>query len=208
MISTTPHGVLWRLLDFPRRSLVGAALGRLQSLRSDHHPSVSGGAKPRINGEQRASEATRCRAGHQEVASRQAASRLLPRQISSCVDAAGVWLVISSRCGRVMGEGKIRGLRALAGVAMRGLRGLFGVWGASGRGRLRRGAGAGGGSAHRERSWTQRLARGCVLAVILRKSRTRRTFRLSRRRVSATGSPRALMSWMAKRRRRVVLCGP
>ena len=38
---------------------------------------VSGGVKPRINGEQRASEATRCRAGHQEVASRQAASRLL-----------------------------------------------------------------------------------------------------------------------------------
>ena len=89
---------------------------------------------------------------------------------------AGVWLVISSRCGRGMGEGKIRGLRALAEVAMRGLRGLFGVWGASGRGRLRRGAGTGGGAAHRERSWTQRLARGCVLAVILRKSRTRRTF--------------------------------
>ena len=40
-------------------------------------PVVSGGAKPRINGAQRASEATRCRAGHQEVASRQAASRLL-----------------------------------------------------------------------------------------------------------------------------------
>ena len=38
---------------------------------------VSGGVKPRINGEQRVSEATRCRAGHQEVASRQAASRLL-----------------------------------------------------------------------------------------------------------------------------------
>ena len=38
---------------------------------------VSGGVKTRINGEQRASEATRCRAGHQEGASRQAASRLL-----------------------------------------------------------------------------------------------------------------------------------
>ena len=38
---------------------------------------VSGGVKPRISGEQRASEATRCRAEHQEVASRQAASRLL-----------------------------------------------------------------------------------------------------------------------------------
>ena len=38
---------------------------------------VNGGVDPRINGEQRVSEATRCRAGHQEVASRQAASRLL-----------------------------------------------------------------------------------------------------------------------------------
>ena len=40
-------------------------------------PAVNGGVDPRINGEQRVSEATRCRAGHQEVASRQAASRLL-----------------------------------------------------------------------------------------------------------------------------------
>ena len=38
---------------------------------------VNGGVNPRISGEQRASETTRCRAGHQEVASRQAASRLL-----------------------------------------------------------------------------------------------------------------------------------
>ena len=38
---------------------------------------VNGGPDPRISGEQRASETTRCRAGHQEVASRQAASRLL-----------------------------------------------------------------------------------------------------------------------------------
>ena len=38
---------------------------------------VSGGVDPRISGEQLASETTRCRAGHQEVASRQAASRLL-----------------------------------------------------------------------------------------------------------------------------------
>ena len=54
----------------------------------------------------------------------------------------------------------------------------------------------------------QRLGSGCVLAVILRKSKTQRTFLLSFRRVWATSSPRALMRPMAKRRRRVVFSGP
>ena len=48
--------------------------GTIKALRL---PAVNGGVDPRISGEQRASETTRCRAGHQEIASRQAASRLL-----------------------------------------------------------------------------------------------------------------------------------
>ena len=40
-------------------------------------PPVSGGVDPRINGEQRVAGTTRCRAGRQDAASRQAASRLL-----------------------------------------------------------------------------------------------------------------------------------
>ena len=38
---------------------------------------VSGGVDPRINGEQRVAGTTRCRAGRQDAASRQASSRLL-----------------------------------------------------------------------------------------------------------------------------------
>ena len=42
-----------------------------------HGQSVSGGVDPRINGEQRVAGTTRCRAGRQDAASRQASSRLL-----------------------------------------------------------------------------------------------------------------------------------
>ena len=50
--------------------------------------------------------------------------------------------------------------------------------------------------------------RGAALLVIFRKSRTRRGFLARVRMVSATASPRALMRPMAKRRSRVMFCGP
>ncbi len=49
---------------------------------------------------------------------------------------------------------------------------------------------------------------GRLLRANLRKSRTARILRFSRRRVGATSRPRALMGPMAKRRRRVVFSGP
>ena len=61
------------------------------------------------------------------------------------------------------------------------------------------------GSGKRPAGGTQAgAARGQALAVILRKSRTRRGFLAKRRMVSATASPRALMRPMAKRRSRVM----
>ena len=65
------------------------------------------------------------------------------------------------------------------------------------------------GSGKRPAGGTQAgAARGQALAVILRKSRTRRGFLAKRRMVSATASPRALMRPMAKRRSRVMFSGP
>ena len=69
MRSAPPRGA--RVGDHRPRSVV-APLARPRSLCG-----VSGGVKPRTNGEQRVAESTRCRAGCQAVASRQAASRRL-----------------------------------------------------------------------------------------------------------------------------------
>ena len=77
--------------------------------RSHRGPSlVSGGVKPRINGEQRASEATRCRAGHQEVASRQAASRLLRCAPALRVTCHNLLIRLAFRNGRKPASGRHR----------------------------------------------------------------------------------------------------
>ena len=66
-----------RGLPVLNRSVVALEQARCRAEKQFQRADVNGGVNPRISGEQRASETTRCRAGHQEVASRQAASRLL-----------------------------------------------------------------------------------------------------------------------------------